>query len=701
MNDKPTINPQILPPLTKFIYTLGQLPSSYLMSMSFEEQLVWLCNYLATQVIPAVNQNGEAVQELQNLYELLQNYVNNYFDNLDVQEEINNKIDEMVESGELTQLIETYINPYIENQNLEIETFKTEVNNEISEQNTLISSVITGSPLVASSTSGMTDTSRLYVNTSNGYIYYYNGTQWVQGWLYQASQPSDEIAEIKKLIPKMLKDIQGANNAGTISITKDDTSITISKSRNNENYRFITSTHFLNWTQSMPNSYTFARSSLNYNAGAVAIVLTSTEIKLVQLNNTTSSELSDMDIIIGIITNLGKVFVCDCVSRLKYNNTIYNGAGMLNTNIEYIRNGELIINSSTNQIDVSINNTDSNVSLETKTYHVSTNYTSLNTTFLKTNYAYNLGVWGLIFDPLSFSLELYRLPNISDTQRFNNYYNYYIIIGYFINNGSEFVTNCKSNIKFNGKYINDNKRITDIENNLGYINKYDFMRCFKTFTGIGDSLMAGYTSVDGHTINSATARSEENNWFSYLLSRLNRTGTNLAIGSSTTHNWRYHDQAGGLDSNIENANIPTNCYFMGIGVNDERQSLTVGYETDINEDYTQNADSFYGNYDYCINRLKIFNPHAKIFCFTIPNSEENASNYNTAIRYICSLYDNVYCIDLNTLYDFSTGFIADNFTNGHYNPITYNYMSILIEKAINDYIYNNSTKFDLVPYDYN
>ena len=79
MNDKPTINPQTLPPLTRFIYTLGQLPTSYLMSMSFEEQLVWLCNYLGTQVIPAVNQNGEAVEELQNLYELLRTYVNNYF----------------------------------------------------------------------------------------------------------------------------------------------------------------------------------------------------------------------------------------------------------------------------------------------------------------------------------------------------------------------------------------------------------------------------------------------------------------------------------------------------------------------------------------------------------------------------------------------------------------------------------------------
>ena len=40
----------------------------------------------------------------------MKNYVEHYFDNLDVQEEINNKLDEMAESGELEELIAAYIN---------------------------------------------------------------------------------------------------------------------------------------------------------------------------------------------------------------------------------------------------------------------------------------------------------------------------------------------------------------------------------------------------------------------------------------------------------------------------------------------------------------------------------------------------------------------------------------------------------------
>ena len=99
MNDKPEKEIKTLPIIKKFCLSIGQLPTSYLESMSYMEQVTWLCNYLENVVIPALNQNGEAVEELQNLYNLLRTYVNDYFDNLDIQEEINNKLEEMAESG--------------------------------------------------------------------------------------------------------------------------------------------------------------------------------------------------------------------------------------------------------------------------------------------------------------------------------------------------------------------------------------------------------------------------------------------------------------------------------------------------------------------------------------------------------------------------------------------------------------------------
>lgn len=57
-----------------------------------------------------VNLTGQQMENLTNAMIDLQNYVNNYFDNLDVQDEINNKLDEMVEQGTLQEIIADYLN---------------------------------------------------------------------------------------------------------------------------------------------------------------------------------------------------------------------------------------------------------------------------------------------------------------------------------------------------------------------------------------------------------------------------------------------------------------------------------------------------------------------------------------------------------------------------------------------------------------
>ena len=101
-----TIDPS---PFKHLCVTIGELPSTFLESMSYYECLAWLVSYLENTVIPAVNQNGEACAELQAAFVELKDFVDNYFDNLDVQEEINNKLDDMAEEGTLQEIITTYI----------------------------------------------------------------------------------------------------------------------------------------------------------------------------------------------------------------------------------------------------------------------------------------------------------------------------------------------------------------------------------------------------------------------------------------------------------------------------------------------------------------------------------------------------------------------------------------------------------------
>lgn len=78
-------------------------------SLTYYEFLCKIVEYLNNVI-----ENEQAVTNnttsLLNAYNQLQNYVNHYFDNLDIQEEINNKIDEMLEDGTFDNLIDDTIN---------------------------------------------------------------------------------------------------------------------------------------------------------------------------------------------------------------------------------------------------------------------------------------------------------------------------------------------------------------------------------------------------------------------------------------------------------------------------------------------------------------------------------------------------------------------------------------------------------------
>jgi hypothetical protein len=61
------------------------------------------------KIINSENTLGTQVENVTNAFIELQNYVNNYFKNLDVQEEINNKLNEMAEDGTLQEIITEFL----------------------------------------------------------------------------------------------------------------------------------------------------------------------------------------------------------------------------------------------------------------------------------------------------------------------------------------------------------------------------------------------------------------------------------------------------------------------------------------------------------------------------------------------------------------------------------------------------------------
>ncbi len=101
-------NPIPLPPFKAFL--ASNLPSVFDNTLSYYDELTKLIAYLEHVVVPAVDSNTEALNALSKLVNDLKTYVEDYFKDLDVQEEINNKLDQMAEDGTFDSIFQKYLN---------------------------------------------------------------------------------------------------------------------------------------------------------------------------------------------------------------------------------------------------------------------------------------------------------------------------------------------------------------------------------------------------------------------------------------------------------------------------------------------------------------------------------------------------------------------------------------------------------------
>lgn len=99
-----------VPPFVAFV--ASAVPMVFDNSMSYYEALCALWKFIQDDVVDVINNNASVTQqyidydlETRELFTQLQTYVNTYFDNLDVQDEINNKLDAMVSDGTLQNIV--------------------------------------------------------------------------------------------------------------------------------------------------------------------------------------------------------------------------------------------------------------------------------------------------------------------------------------------------------------------------------------------------------------------------------------------------------------------------------------------------------------------------------------------------------------------------------------------------------------------
>ena len=147
MSEKPTIPDfptlpdfgQMITQACEVVTSVRGIPYDFNGTLSLENKFVVL--------FKTVKEMFDAQDGLVKSYKALYDFVNNYFSNLDVQEEINTKIKNMANTGELTTLILPYIKE---------------------------------SPVIVNSLDEMINHNYIYLLSTDGYLYSWNGTKFVK-----------------------------------------------------------------------------------------------------------------------------------------------------------------------------------------------------------------------------------------------------------------------------------------------------------------------------------------------------------------------------------------------------------------------------------------------------------------------------------------------------------------------------------------
>ena len=97
-----------VPPFVRYCSAI--IPTAFDDSLSYYEALCALWKWMQDNLVNVINNNAAVTEEYIRLTKELKEFVENYFDNLDVQEEINNKLDAMAEAGTLQEIVGEYLN---------------------------------------------------------------------------------------------------------------------------------------------------------------------------------------------------------------------------------------------------------------------------------------------------------------------------------------------------------------------------------------------------------------------------------------------------------------------------------------------------------------------------------------------------------------------------------------------------------------
>ena len=725
----------------KFVNNLGIIPTSYKDSMSYYECLAWLCKYLEETVIPTVNENGEAVEELQGLYIELNSYVTHYFDTLDVQEEINNKLDDMVEDGTLQTSLSTYFTNLENSYNERFDEQASAIQQQNNVINSLDARMDTFSQLTQGSTSGDAELQDIRIG-ADGYTYPTAGTS-----------VRKQISNIQKNVGDFIYNITTkGTTGGYVEIEQEIQSGTEFYVKLND-YAGVTLTNYVIYGYNENQQYVNILQKTDQNLYYVKTTQDFSKIRL-YINYTLSGQLADVyaTFMFGFVNN------SNLFSLVKN----FLGGNFLGLNKLYNQNSTTVsnTNASTYVPDLDLNklhdfkvyyfngvNSLSHQPVTTMSgIFISFPYDQnsefgcvqvycsnvLNKIYYRTNtYAGSTGAnwtsWNCLGKGLSETINPTVVNNSNastyvpdlDLNKLHDFKTYYIYnvttlshqpvttmdglfysicfntmiepgtVQFYVDKTNIIYTRSCSGANDNPQWTNW-KRLYREGDTLQYNTNLKTYKIFKKVVCVGDSYTAGYIN-DG----TVSETNEDYAWPHYLSTDSGNEYINCGSSGANTKTWQT--VARGL-TKAQSTGV-VQAYIIGLGINDSSSNPNLHIDVGTSSDIGTDNDTYYGNLSKIIRELKTISSQAKIFLLTRPQSGTTYnSTYNEAVRDIAEAYESTYDVTLVDLYsDYNDLFTNSSLTGdalaGHYTAIGYEQFAEILAYCLSDTINKNISDF--------
>ena len=231
-------------------------------------------------------------------------------------------------------------------------------------------------------------------------------------------------------------------------------------------------------------------------------------------------------------------------------------------------------------------------------------------------------------------------------------------------------------------------------------------KIFKRVGCIGDSYTAGYIKITSEGLPNNTY--PEYSWVHYMKNLTGEMWDNWGVGGSTAKGWV--EGAANLDE-VKKVGNKCQAYVIGLMINDQNPSMPYYTPVGSVSDIGTNADTYHAYYYKLIKECVAVNADAKIFCNTCPKIGSSYLAYNQAVRDVVAACKseglNVYLCDLAsdrymTEEYYGNSVFVDDYIQGHYSPICYEFMSECFLKVMSDVIMENLKEFQnvfLIDYD--